>query len=60
MLFLMLYIRKKRLGLYIFLRTIVVSVNKNNNNKSGGDRVHVCVKGLKWGHTGVVHVASLP
>jgi hypothetical protein len=28
--------------------------------KPGGDRVHVCVMGWKWGHTGVVHVASLP
>jgi hypothetical protein len=33
---------------------------KNITNKPGGDRVHVCVMGLKWGHTGVVHVASLP
>jgi hypothetical protein len=29
-------------------------------NKPGGDRVHVCVMGWKWRHTGVVHVASLP
>jgi hypothetical protein len=33
---------------------------KTKENKPGGDRVHVCVMGLKWGHTGVVHVASLP
>jgi hypothetical protein len=26
--------------------------------KPGGDRVHVCAMGLKWGHTGVVHVAA--
>jgi hypothetical protein len=24
-------------------------------DKPGGDRVHVCVMGWKWGHTGVVH-----
>jgi hypothetical protein len=29
-------------------------------NKPGGDRVHVCVMGLKWGNMGVVHVTSLP
>jgi hypothetical protein len=46
----------------VLFQNLLFLPSKKIHNKPGGDRVHVCVHvmGWKWGHTGVVHVASLP